>query len=123
MPRVSPRTVLIVDDHAGFRACARRALELEGWQVVGEAADGAGGVEAAGRLAPAVVLLDVGLPDVTGFEAAALMRRNRTASAIVFVSTHDAADFGELARRSDALGFLPKAELSGSALLALLAQH
>ena len=78
--------------------------------MVGEAEDGAGGVEAAGRLAPAVVLLDVGL------------RRNRTASAIVFVSTHDAADFGELARRSDALGFLPKAELSGSALLALLAQ-
>ena len=57
-----PRTVLIVDDHAGFRAYARRALELDGWEVVGEAADGASGVEAAGRLAPELVLLDVGLP-------------------------------------------------------------
>jgi DNA-binding NarL/FixJ family response regulator len=117
------RTVLIVDDHAGFRACARRALELDGWHVVGEAEDGLSGVAAAGRLAPELVLLDVGLPDVSGFEAAAQMRRERTPSAIVFVSTHDAGDFGELARRSDALGFLPKAELSGAALVALLAQR
>jgi DNA-binding NarL/FixJ family response regulator len=117
------RTVLIVDDHAGFRACARRALELDGWHVIGEAEDGLSGVEAAGRLAPELVLLDVGLPDVSGFEAAARMRRDATPSAIVFVSTHDAGDFGELARDSDALGFLPKAELSGAALLALLAQR
>jgi DNA-binding NarL/FixJ family response regulator len=117
------RTVLIVDDHEGFRTCARRTLELDGWEVVGEAPDGASGIEAAGRLAPALVLLDIGLPDFNGFEVAARLRTNRTAAAIVFISTHDAADFGGLPRDSHALGFLPKAELSGAALAGLLAQR
>src|SRR4051794_39855629 len=107
-----PRTVLIVDDHEGFRTCARRLLELDGWRVIGEAADGAAGVEAAGRLAPELVLLDICLPDASGFEVAERLRAQRTPAAIVLISTHDAADFGELAHDDGALGFVPKAELS-----------
>src|SRR4249920_1240423 len=56
-------TVLIVDDHPGFRGFARRLLEADGFTVVGEAGDGGSAVEAAARLRPALVLLDVMLPD------------------------------------------------------------
>jgi len=116
-------TVLIVDDHTAFRSRARRMLEADGFEVVGEAADGASGVDAARRLEPDVVLLDLQLPDTTGFAVAAELARNRFRPAVILISTHDASDFGELARRSDALGFLPKAELSGAALGAMMADR
>jgi DNA-binding NarL/FixJ family response regulator len=115
-------TVLIVDDHSGFRARARRLLESAGYEVVGEAADGASGVEAARRLAPDVVLLDLQLPDTTGFAVAAEITGAEPAPAVVITSTRDAADFAELALRNGARGFLSKAELSGRGLRALLAQ-
>ena len=67
---VGPR-VLIVDDHPSFRASARVLLEAEGFDVVGEAADGAQALTEAGRLSPEVVLLDVQLPDIDGFDVAA----------------------------------------------------
>src|SRR3954454_201506 len=64
------QTVLIVDDHAGFRSLARRLLEAAGYEVVGEAHDGASAIELAWGLRPAIVLLDVQLPDLDGFEVA-----------------------------------------------------
>jgi DNA-binding NarL/FixJ family response regulator len=63
-------SVLIVDDHAGFPASAWGLLEAEGFRVVGEAEDGAGALAAARELAPDVVLVDVGLPDLDGLEVA-----------------------------------------------------
>jgi len=115
-----PTTVLIVDDHSAFRARARRLLEAEGYEVVGEAADGAEGVQEAQRLEPDLVLLDLQLPDITGFAVAAELTAGDGAPAVVITSTRDAADFGELAKRNGALGFVSKADLSGSALEALL---
>ena len=67
------RTVLIVDDHAGFRASARALLEADGFVVAGEAADGAEAVALAGALRPAIVLLDIALPGLDGFAVAALL--------------------------------------------------
>lgn len=64
------KSVLIVDDHPSFRASARRMLEASGYTVVGEAADGAEAIAAAGALGPDLVLLDVQLPDLNGFEVA-----------------------------------------------------
>jgi CheY-like chemotaxis protein len=114
------RTVLIVDDHIRFRATARRWLESEGFDVVGEAADGADALEAAARLRPDLVLLDVQLPDIDGFQVAARLRLNDHGPAVVLTSSRDAAEFGGLVARSGARGLIPKAELSGTRLTALL---
>ena len=110
-------TVLIVDDHTAFRSRARRMLEADGFEVVGEAADGASGVDAARRLAPDVVLLDLQLPDTTGFAVAEAIAGD---TAVVITSTHEDEDFGVMARRSGARGFVSKSELSGAAIEQLL---
>ena len=117
-----PGTVLIVDDHERFRSMAHRALESDGWTVVGEAADGAAGLAAAGDLRPDLVVLDVGLPDISGLEVARLLGDAQPGIAVVLVSTRDAVDFADLAVASGARGFIPKAELSGRALEDLLAR-
>jgi DNA-binding NarL/FixJ family response regulator len=113
------RSVLIVDDHASFRVSARLLLTAEGYEVVGEAEDGRTGLSEAERLAPDVVLLDVFLPDIDGFEVASEIAA-RGAVIVVLTSSHDGGDFGALVQESGAGGFIPKAELSGEALDALL---
>ena len=116
-----PPTVLIVDDHPSFRYLARTLLESEGFEVIGEAQDGASAVEAAGELRPQVVLLDVQLPDTDGYDVARqLTAANAAQPAVVLTSSRDAQDFGPLIEQSGARGFIPKAELSGAALFALL---
>ena len=114
------RTVLIVDDHAGFRRTARRMLEAEGYEVVGEAPDGRSAEAMISELDPEVVILDVRLPDCDGFELAPRLRRNGHGPAIVLVSSHDGSDFGAEIAASPALGFIPKGELSGERLEAVL---
>ena len=114
------RTIVVVDDHPTFRATARVLLEAEGFDVVGEAEDGASALEQIAALRPEVVLLDVQLPDIDGFEVAARLQRNGEQSQIVLTSSRDAADFGPLVERSGARGFVPKDELSGAAIAALL---
>jgi DNA-binding NarL/FixJ family response regulator len=114
------RTVLIVDDHAAFRAGARRLLQLEGFDVLGEAADGASALEAARRLHPDVVLLDIGLPDVDGFAVAEQLAAQDDPPAVVLISTRAAAAYGRRLERCGARGFIAKAELSGACLAALV---
>jgi DNA-binding NarL/FixJ family response regulator len=114
-------SVLIVDDHPSFRASARALLQAEGFEVVGEAADGAEALRAVEELHPDVVLLDVQLPDIDGFDVAArLTRANSQAPAVVLTSSRDGSDFGPLVEYSGARGFVPKAELSAEALAGLL---
>jgi DNA-binding NarL/FixJ family response regulator len=114
-------TVLIVDDHPSFRASAKALLEAEGFDVVGEAEDGRSALDEAARLHPQLVLLDVQLPDLDGFQVAAeLARRNGVSPIVVLVSSRELCDYGELVAQSGARGFIPKAELSGEALSALL---
>ena len=101
---------------------ARKLLEAEGFDVIGEAEDGRTALEAAATLRPEVVLLDVQLPDIEGFEvAAALTSNNGDSPAVVLTSSRDATEFCGLVERSGARGFVPKAELSAAALRALIA--
>jgi DNA-binding NarL/FixJ family response regulator len=114
-------TVLIVDDHPSFRTSARRVLEEAGFEVVGEAADGHTGLAAARELRPGVVLLDVQLPDLDGFEVAVKLAREKHPPTVVLTSSRDCADFdGDMLTLVGARGFVPKSELSGAALTALL---
>ncbi len=113
-----PQTVLIVDDHAGFRQAARALLEADGFAVIGESATGTAGIADARRLRPDLVLLDMCLPDVDGIEVAGRLKGGPTR---VRTSSRAASDSPPQFENCGARGFIAKAELSGSALAALAA--
>jgi DNA-binding NarL/FixJ family response regulator len=114
------RTVLIVDDHETFRSFARALLESEGFEVIGEAEDGTSGVEAVSSLRPDLVVLDVQLPDISGFEVLQQLRAAGVPTPVVLTSSRDASSYGDQVDTSGAAGFIPKAELSGQAIRSLL---
>lgn len=114
-------TVLVIDDHAAFRASARLLLEADGFTVVGEAATGLDGFRQADRLKPQLVVLDVRLPDIDGFEVAARLAELDEPPSVVLVSSRDAVTYGPRLSRSPVRGFVAKSELSGAALRRLLA--
>jgi DNA-binding NarL/FixJ family response regulator len=113
-------TVLIVDDHADFRAAARGLLEAEGFDVVGEAADGDEAIEAVSRLLPQIVLLDIQLPGLDGLSVAELLAQLPDPPTVVLLSSRDKAAYGRRLHQTSARGFIPKSELSGEALAALV---
>jgi DNA-binding NarL/FixJ family response regulator len=116
----SARRVLVVDDHPSFRSCASALLTAEGFEVVGEAENGAAAIALAAELQPELVLLDIQLPDINGFEVATcLLARDRELK-IVLVSSRDRSAYGSLIQRSGARGFISKADLSGVVLEGLL---
>jgi two-component system nitrate/nitrite response regulator NarL len=114
------RTVLIVDDHPSFRSAARALLQAAGYEVVGEAEDGASAVEAAERLRPDVVLVDVRLPDVDGFEVGRRLAAGERPPVVVLTSSHAVSSFRKRLEANPSFGFIPKSELSGEALASLV---
>jgi DNA-binding NarL/FixJ family response regulator len=114
-------SVLIVDDHSSFRSSARRLLEAEGFEVVGEAADGHAAIAAAQQLQPDLVLLDVQLPDLNGFEVAERLAALGLPLAVILTSSRNPAEYGQLDTTAAVRGFVPKADLSGAVLTGLLA--
>ena len=111
-------SVVVVDDHDGFRRAARAFLELAGFAVVGDAEDGSSALTMTRQLRPQLVLLDVALPDANGFDIA---RELTTGPAsVILTSSREHRDLGRRVRESGALGFVSKDELSGPALRALL---
>jgi DNA-binding NarL/FixJ family response regulator len=114
------KRVLIVDDHAEFRDLARRILEHGGFVVVGEATDGGGTTAAVAETQPDVVLLDVQLPDVDGFDVAEVLVAGADPPIVVMTSSRDETDFGSRLARSGARGFIPKSRLSGATLAELV---
>ena len=113
-------SVLVVDDHPSFRRFARRLLEASGYAVVDEAGDGASALAAVQELRPDVVLLDVLLPDTTGFELAEALAADPDGPIVVLTSSRSAADFDSSLARSRARGFITKRDLSAAAFTALV---
>ena len=114
-------TVLIVDDHAGFRAAAGALLEAAGFEVVGEAHDGASALAAAARLQPEIVLLDVQLPDLDGFEVAERLAAVAPPRAVVLTSSRSIASLRWRLADNPDWRFIAKSDLSGQALTAAVA--
>ena len=112
--------VLVVDDHASFRSIVRRVLVADGFTIVGEAAGGAEAIRASRDLCPDLVLLDVQLPDIDGFEVAASLATQVDPPAVVLVSSRSRADYGARIEDCGARGFIAKSELSGPAVRRLL---
>jgi CheY-like chemotaxis protein len=115
-------TLLIVDDHAAFRAFARALLEASGYVVLGEAADGESAVEAARLLRPAIVLLDIALPDIDGFAVCeritATAREGHDEPVVVLTSSREISAFRQRLANSRARGFIAKRDLTGATLAA-----
>jgi DNA-binding NarL/FixJ family response regulator len=114
------QSLLIVDDHAAFRVFAQTLLSTQGFDVAGQAEDGESALEQIDRLRPDVVLLDVQLPGIDGIEVANRLSLHTAAPRVVLTSTREAADYGERLRLAPVMGFIPKHQLSGSALSALI---
>jgi DNA-binding NarL/FixJ family response regulator len=110
--------IVIVDDSPSFLDAARTHLEREGLRVVGTASTTAEALDRARELRPDVMLVDISLGDESGFE---LIRRLALTGAegepvAIVVSTHSETDFAELIAASEAIGFVPKPELSAAAI-------
>jgi DNA-binding NarL/FixJ family response regulator len=116
--------VLTVDDHATFRAAARAVVAATaGFETVGEAATGEDGVAAAVRLRPDIVLLDVRLPDIDGYEAARRIAPELPSALICLVSTLEEALEGEPATACGASAVVRKQDLQPALLADLWAKH
>jgi DNA-binding NarL/FixJ family response regulator len=112
--------VLIVDDHAAFRESASALLEAEGFEVVGEAADGEEAIAEVERLRPEIVLVDIQLPGLDGFGVAERLAGPADAPAVVLISSRDARAYGSRVIEAPVRGFLAKRSLSGTALADLV---
>jgi CheY-like chemotaxis protein len=113
-------TVLVVDDHAGFRELATQLVTSYGCLVVGEAQDGSSAITEAERLRPDLVLLDVQLPDLDGFEVARRILERPEPPRILLISTREAADYGARVATSGAAGFVTKSRLTAAVIRSVL---
>ena len=112
--------VLVVDDHPSFRSFARRLLEAAGFAVVDEAGDGASALAAVRAHRPDIVLLDVLLPDTTGFELAERLSVEPAGPVVVLTSSRSAADFDVSLAHSSARGFIAKRDLTAETFTKLV---
>jgi DNA-binding NarL/FixJ family response regulator len=101
--------VLVVDDQAPFRRAMRSVVEeTDGFEVVGEVDTGEGSLEAAARLAPDLVLMDVHLPGIDGLEATRRLRAAARPPVVLLLSTYDEEAGVGFVAESGAAGYVTK---------------
>ena len=102
--------VYLLDDVPAMRLVLRTVLELDGIEVVGEAGDGATGVEEIARLRPDVVVLDLSMPGLDGLEAIPLIQERSPGTAIVVFSGYARSQMGETVLALNADRYIEKGE-------------
>jgi DNA-binding NarL/FixJ family response regulator len=120
----SPRSVLVVDDQAPFRSAARAVLRrLDGFEFAGEASSGPEAIELVDRLRPALVLMDINMPEMSGIEATRQITAAHPEVVVILCSTYDAADLPPAAAASGAAAYVNKERLSSGTILRLWEQR
>jgi len=120
----SPRSVLVVDDQAPFRSAARAVLRrLDGFEFAGEASSGPEAIELVDRLRPALVLMDINMPEMSGIEATRQITAAHPEVVVILCSTYDAADLPPAAAVSGAAAYVNKERLSSGTILRLWEQR
>jgi len=113
----NPRSVLVVDDQAPFRSAARAVLRrLDGFEFAGEASSGSEAIELVERLHPALVLMDINMPEMSGIEATRQIVSAHPDVVVILCSTYDAQDLPPGAAASGATAYVNKERLAASTL-------
>lgn len=109
--------VLIVDDQEPFRSAARLVIEMtDGFEVVGEAADGEEAIRQVDAVSPDLVLMDIKMPDIDGIEATRRIMTARPATRVVVLSTYD--EYAGQALDAGAVAFLSKSDFGPDQVVA-----
>ena len=111
-----------MDDYEFWRYCVVSMLkEHPEFEIVGEGSDGVDAIEMSANLQPDIVLLDLGLPEVNGFEAAREIRKTSPGSKIVFLTQTRNQDLVNEARKVGAQGFVSKMDAADELVPAMRA--
>src|SRR5215211_9467595 len=114
--------LLVVDDHAVVRSGLRMMLENEAdAEIVGEASSAAGAIEAAMRLKPNVILMDIGLPDLSGIDATREIKKRAPEVSIVALTIHEDEEYFFKMLEAGASGYVPKRAAPDELLTAIRA--
>jgi len=112
--------VLLADDHPAVLDKVASLL-VSTCEIVGKVGDGAALLEAADRLQPDILLVDISMPVLNGIEAAQQLKRSGTKAKIVFLTVHDDPDFVEAALAAGACGYVIKSRLATDLICAVQA--
>jgi DNA-binding NarL/FixJ family response regulator len=113
----SQRSVLVVDDQAPFRTAARAVLRrLDGFELAGEASSGPEAIDLVDELSPALVLMDINMPEMSGIEATRRIMSAHPEVVVILCSTHDATDLPPGAATSGAIAYVSKERLAADTL-------
>ena len=116
--------VILVDDQPIFRDIIRGVLQRTGrFQFVGEAEDGAQAVDLYSKVKPDVVIMDVQMPNLSGFEATVRILEENPAAVVILTSMQADAGYAAVAAQAGAKGFVPKRHLDAEAVLGLLTER
>ena len=113
----TPRSVLVVDDQAPFRSAARAVLRrLDGFEFAGEASSGPEAIELVDQLRPALVLMDINMPQMSGIEATRQITAAHPDVVVILCSTYDTADLPPAAAASGATAYVNKERLAADTI-------
>ena len=112
--------VAVVDDNPIYCECLRTIFDSDGFEVIGEAYDGAGAVRMVREQRPEVVVMDINMPLMGGLEAAGIISADSPETAVILTSAEDDEEYRRKALEVGALAFIPKGTLSAQRLETLL---